>query len=102
MPHKFEALLRGVSFRPIEAKSIVTQLQSGEDLKLEREPENEYDTNAIRVIHPPSSEFLGFVAKEIAADIAPLMDNGIQFTCKVTDRYTPAVVGLAIDEATVN
>jgi hypothetical protein len=53
-------------------------------------------------MHPPSGEFLGFVAKEVAADIAPLMDNGIQFTCKVTDRYTPAVVGLAIDEAQPN
>jgi hypothetical protein len=98
MPN-FEAMLRGVSFRPIEAKAIVVKLQENDELTLEREPENEFDTNAIRVLHPPSGEFLGFVAKEIAADIAPLMDRGTQFTCKVGNRYTPAVVALVIDEA---
>ena len=102
MPQKFESLLRGVSFRPIEAKAIVIALQDGEELNLEREPENAHDVNAIRVVHPPSGEFLGFVAREVAADIAPLMDNGMRFTCKVNGRYTPAVVGLDIDEAELN
>ena len=100
--HSFEALLRGVSFRPIEAKAIVIKLQPDDELVLEREPENEYDENAIRVLCPKTGEFLGFVAKEVALEIAPLMDTGTQFTCKVGDRFTPAIVALKIDEATAH
>lgn len=96
-PPSFEALLRGVSFRPIEAKAIVNGLQEGSTLLVEREPTNNFDKNAIRVLDPDSGEFLGFVAKEIAVELAPWMDQGIEYTCTVGDRFSPAVVLLRLN-----
>jgi hypothetical protein len=80
---QFEAILRGVNFRPASAKEVVTNLEEGQKLNLEREPGNEYDENAIKVIEPESGEFIGYVAKEIAAELAPHMDAGIAFSCMV-------------------
>ena len=42
-PLVFEAHLRGVNFRPIEAKAIVNQLENGDLLNLERDPFNGYE-----------------------------------------------------------
>lgn len=99
---QYEALLRGVNFRPIEAKVKVNELVEGQALLLEREPYNEFDSNAIKVIEPDSQIFLGYVAKEVAADLAPEMDSGKAFTCK-TQMKMPAKTGfqwvLEINEA---
>ena len=46
---KFTSLLVGAHFRP-PAKSLLTFLASGQILRLEPEPENPYDENAIKVI----------------------------------------------------
>lgn len=94
-PPSFEAELRGVSFRPIEAKAIVKDLAVGEPLLVERETDNQYDPNAIRVMHP-NGEHLGFVAKEVAADIAVWMDRGWQFNCRVSLRVSASKVLLEI------
>lgn len=80
---QFEVILRGVNFRPPSAREIVTNLEEGTKLTLEREPDNQHDSNAIRVIEPNSGEWIGFVAKEIAAELAPLMDAGAPTTCIV-------------------
>ncbi len=101
-PPEFEALLRGVSFRPIEAKMVVKDLEEGTALMLEREPDNKYDENAIKVIHPESEEFIGFVQKEVACDIAPWMDRGFHFTCHVGDRMSASVVILKIKPISEN
>ena len=94
----FEAHLRGVSFRPIEAKAIVNALEDGAALTLQRDPHNPYDPNAIQVLDPESGEFLGFVAKEVAVDIAPHMDNGVEFDCVVDGRMSATTVILKITE----
>jgi hypothetical protein len=79
---KFEALLRGVNFRPIEAKSLVLAMEENHILALQRDPTNQYDFNAIQVIDPETQIFIGFVAKEVAVDLAPIMDEGIEFDCR--------------------
>lgn len=94
-PPVFEALLRGVSFRPVEAKAIVKDLEDGAALLLEREPTNAHDDNAIKVCHP-EGEFLGYVAKEVAADLAPWMDKDWHFTCNVNGRMSASIVILDI------
>lgn len=81
---EFETVLRGVSFRPLEAKEIVNQLIEGSGLKLEREPFNPHDPNAIKVLDPDTNEHLGYVAKEHAVEIAALMDQGYEFDCTVS------------------
>jgi hypothetical protein len=81
---EFETVLRGLSFRPLAAKEIANALTEGSGLKLEREPHNQFDPNAIKVLDPDTEEHLGYVAKEHAIEIAPLMDQGHIFDCTVT------------------
>lgn len=87
----FEAVLRGMKFRPIEAQSVTMNLQVGDSLLLEREPNNPYDSNAIRVIEPNSGEFIGFIAKEVAVELTPYLDMGHEYTCTVTGHLSPTV-----------
>jgi HIRAN domain len=77
----YTANLRGMNFRPIEAQAIVMALDEGYELLLEREPSNAYDPNAIKVIDPLTGQHLGYVAKEVAIDIAQEMDGGFTATC---------------------
>ncbi len=95
---KFEAVLRGVNFRPIEAKSLVMSMQEGHALTLQRDGANQYDPNAIMVIDPETQIFIGFVAKEVAAEIAPLMDEGTEFYCRTGDRLSQNSFILLIDD----
>lgn len=72
--------IMGVNFRPKDgvARAIVARLEVGDelDLRLEPEPDNQYDENAIKVIEVSSGEFLGYVEKEIAKVLAPLLSAG--------------------------
>jgi hypothetical protein len=76
------AALNGVNFRPAETKEIVRALEIDDELRLERDPENSYDANAIKVLND-DGEFLGFVEKDVAAEIADRLDNGDECTCVV-------------------
>lgn len=96
-PPTYNALLRGVSHRPIEVKVLVSELNNGANLLIERDPANQFDTNAIKVISLIDEIFLGFVAKEVAAELAPWMDQGWHFTCKVDGRVSAQIVWLCIE-----
>lgn len=76
------AALVGVSFRPKETKEIVRELQMDDELRLEREPENQHDENAVKVVND-NGDFLGYVEKDVAAEIADRLDNGDEYTCSV-------------------
>lgn len=91
------ALLNGVNFRPQEARALVAGLEEGEELVLVREPGNAYDTNAIKVLHPENEIHLGYIEKDIAAELAPRMDDGEEFTCEMYSREGTIKVRLAID-----
>lgn len=80
---EFSAILRGLSFRPIDAKAYAGTLTEGDPLLIEREPENAFDPNAIKVLSPERSLHIGYVAKEVAVELAPLMDEGRFFVCSV-------------------
>jgi hypothetical protein len=47
----------------------------GSPLTLRRDPENEHDPNAIAV-HTAGGAMLGFVPREVAAELAPRLDAG--------------------------
>jgi len=90
----FTTVLVGVNFRPIEAQARVTQLEVGHVLALEREPENVYDTWAIKVIDPDTDIFLGYIERYVAIDLAPLLDEGAPSHCTITgfeNRKRPAL-----------
>jgi hypothetical protein len=47
----------------------------GRPLELRRDPDNPHDPNAIAV-HPPGGEQVGWVPRELAAELAPELDAG--------------------------
>lgn len=65
--------LMGASFRPAEVKDLIRNLDIDDVLTLERDPDNQYDPYAIKLLNDDGI-FLGFVAKEQAAELAPLLD----------------------------
>lgn len=81
----YSAKVVGMFFREREgvpAKAIVGNMLPGAELQLEREPDNQYDAYAIKVL--ASGEHIGYIEKEHAAFIAPDMDDGADTTCTVT------------------
>jgi hypothetical protein len=65
---------------------ITKYVRFGSKFKLEREPDNEHDPNAIKVLLPVRKGQhhldIGYVPAKIAVDLAPRMDAGEQFTGK--------------------
>jgi hypothetical protein len=58
-----------------EALAGEDSAQPGAPLELRRDPDNEHDPNAIAV-HARGGEQLGWVPRELAAEIAPQIDAG--------------------------
>ena len=71
----------GMHFRGAEAKEYVSAMREGEVLTLEREPENPYDQNAIKVF--ASGIWLGYIDRSAAAWISGWLDEGHSFTTTV-------------------
>lgn len=96
----YHAQLVGVNFRPAEAKEAVKRLEVGNILALEREPENEHDSNAIKVLIPYFGEnltFLGYIERGVASVIAPQLDEGYTFRVTVNTRLSPLSVLLTLE-----
>jgi|GEM_PF-3065937 len=85
--------VRGVSQRNEDGSSrqaiIHKYLSEGDLLVLEREPDNEYDPNAIAVYcdSPDLDEYkkIGYLSRELAAKLAPLMDAGNSIDAEVLE-----------------
>jgi hypothetical protein len=77
--------LVGVTFRPAEAKEIVKRLNpdDGYQLSLEAEPNNPYDSNAVKVIHNPTGMHIGYLAKENNYDVARALENGEELSIEI-------------------
>ena len=82
----------GTSFQK-GATDFLNQLAAGSKLYVLREPLNKYDSNAIVVTW--GRRAVGYLAKEKAAELAPLMDRGMQIRaekgtltgCTITLHY---------------
>lgn len=68
--------LAGLSFRPASAKQAVDELEIGDALNLEADFENPYDQNAVKVVDPKSSEFIGFIPKTDNWEVAETIRAG--------------------------
>ena len=104
-PTSLTAPLRGTQFRPEEARQVVMGLEVGNSLDLEREPDNAFDSNAIKVLSPEhegEAAFLGYIAKEIAISLAPAMDSGTKYRVTVFGYQTPSTPVLAIELAEID
>ncbi len=71
-----------MGFRHYEGKQVWNDLHIGQKLLLIREPDNTYDSQAIRVEW--QGHKLGFVPKADNIDLARLMDNGTRVEAKIT------------------
>jgi hypothetical protein len=89
---QFLVALVGVNFRDVETRALVKDHDLFETfpLRLERELDNEYDANAVRVIADtgfadsgPIDTFVGYVERAVAAEIAPLLDDGAEPSIEV-------------------
>lgn len=76
----------GMHFRGEHAKAIVGNLVPPAGLVLAREPDNEYDSYAIKALWLGEDEVpihIGYIERGQAAFIAPWMDDGWEFSCTV-------------------
>jgi hypothetical protein len=72
----------GVRHRP-EAPA-----EPGQPLELRRDPANEHDANAIEVL--AGAEVVGFVPRELAAELAPELDGGRPWSAAVLREQRPS------------
>jgi hypothetical protein len=62
----------------LNATAIIKRLRPGDPLILKREPELKYDANAVAIYW--DTRQLGYLPRGLAAELAPLMDAGIEVT----------------------
>lgn len=72
----------GMHFRGQHAKAWAEAVQPGTEVYYDREPENPYDSMAIRVLY--NFQHVGYIERNQAAFIAPWLDQGTEFSCTVT------------------
>ncbi len=78
----FHTKLAGVTFEG--RQDVLGRLASGSPLRLERQPENPYDANAI-ALFDPHGEQVGFFNRRLAAALAPAIDAGVAYDVEVTE-----------------
>ena len=76
--------LVGAYHRGPEVQAMAEALLPGDEVTLEREPENQYDPQAIKVML--REVHLGYIARQTAAFMAGYLDDGHSFTAKVTGK----------------
>jgi single-stranded-DNA-specific exonuclease len=76
---QFHSKIVGVSFEG--RQDTIAGLRVGTELVLERQPANEFDPNALAVYYGALQ--LGFVRKQIAKHLAPLIDDGARYRARV-------------------
>ena len=75
----FHTKIKGVTFDG--RQDVVGGLRVGLVVDLVREPDNEHDANAIAVRYGALP--LGFLARGMAAHLAPLMDDGVRYHARI-------------------
>jgi hypothetical protein len=66
--------IAGVQFHP-GAVDAIRNLIEGDELFLEPEPTNKFDSNAIKILDE-NNNFLGYVPKKISAEISAMIEIG--------------------------
>lgn len=64
-------------------QNIISNMSENSPVYLKREPHNKFDTNAIMVCTADGQ--VGYISKDYAKIMAPMMDAGTQFTAKVSE-----------------
>jgi len=88
---KRQVSIVGSSFYP-GASNWIARLKPGQELRVVREPDNQYDGNAIAVYI--FQQKLGHLPRGFAAEVAPLIDKG--FKCAATKSKDPRFAGTGV------
>lgn len=75
----FPTKVMGVSFEG--RQDLVAGLTPGAELELRRDPHNAFDANAIGVYY--GALHVGFLRKQIAKHLAPLIDGGVRYRARI-------------------
>ncbi|HEY5539842.1 MAG TPA: single-stranded-DNA-specific exonuclease RecJ [Coriobacteriia bacterium] len=101
----FHTKLAGVTFEG--RQDVLERAAAGTPLRLVRQPDNPYDTNACALFDPHGDQ-VGFLNRRLAAALAPTIDAGVEYDVEVTevtggeaDRSLGVNVLLARRDATV-
>ncbi len=78
----FHTKLAGVTFEG--RQDVLCRVAAGTPLRLERQPENPYDANAIALFDAEGDQ-VGFLNRRLAAALAPAIDAGVVYDVEVTD-----------------
>ena len=70
-----ETRVVGLYYRGDGARLAVDELEPGDEVTLEPEPENKYDAYAVKVLS--GSVHIGYLPKELAAYLTPPLENGV-------------------------
>lgn len=76
-----QCTLAGANFRPAEARDRCKALKIGEELELEADPENPYDSNAVKVLS--DEHFIGFIPKTDNGPIVAALNRGEEIRVSV-------------------
>jgi len=87
MPHFFTTPLRGLRFRPEAAREAVLSLSAGDLVDVACEPTNPHDANAIQI--QVNGIHVGYVAREVACNVAPLMQAGLPARAEIVGFEGP-------------
>jgi hypothetical protein len=88
--HRGDFMVMG-AVRSAERRQGCAGLEVGEAVVLEREPDNPHDPNAVLVLTQDETEFqteLGYVPRELAKQMAPLLDAGAEVEATVKKLLT--------------
>lgn len=87
----------GNNFRPKDsgAREAVTNLAPGDEVQLEREPENEYDSNAVKVL--VDGLFVGYVAKVDNFQIASHLDANRPYKASCVSNLGDRKPGIKVE-----
>ncbi len=88
----FHTKLAGVTFEG--RQSVLEELSPGTPLRIERQPDNEFDPNACALFEP-SGRQAGYFNRRLAAVLAPLIDADVEYDVSVTE-VTGGVDGAAL------
>ena len=67
-------------------KKIIQKLHEGQEVKLVPEPENQYDSHAMRA-ETVGGQKLGYVPRELNLEVLQIQDQGVIESCKISQVY---------------
>lgn len=93
-----QCTLAGANFRPSEARERCKALRIGEELELEPDPENPYDSNAIKVL--ADEHFIGFIPKTDNVPVLAAINRGedLRVTVIAFESAIKPVLEIELDE----